>query len=117
MGRTTAAVLVFALVLLVSWLGGRRKWAFRAMLSLLIVGFLGVVGFLGYGLWSERTAERQRLRLHECAIAKIATAKCVSSQARRSSSGVEAVREEGRAWHVGEIRKTDCGLLSRIYAL
>lgn len=75
-----AVVFVVAMVLLVSWLGSGRKWAFRTMLSLLVLGLLGACGVFGYVLWTEKSAERQRQRIHECAIDKIARARCVSQE-------------------------------------
>src|SRR5579864_2833089 len=73
---TSVALTLIALALLVSWLGGGRKWAFRTMLSLLVLAFLTGCGVFGYVLWTEKSAERQRQRIHQCAVAKIATARC-----------------------------------------
>lgn len=77
MGWALALVIgVVALALLVSWLGGGRKWAFRTMLSLLVLSLLtgAVVG--GYAYWTEKSAEGRRQKIHECAIDKIARARC-----------------------------------------
>jgi len=82
---TSVILTVIALVLLVSWLGGGRKWAFRTMLSLLVLGLLGACGVFGYVLWTEKSAERQRQRIHECAVAKIATARCEQPPSTQSS--------------------------------
>jgi hypothetical protein len=76
-----AVVFMLAVVMLVSWLGGGRKWAFRTMLGLLVLGLLGAGGVFGYVLWTEKTAEHQRQRIHECAVAKIATAQCETAPA------------------------------------
>jgi len=78
MGWTVGAVLIVAVVLLVSWLGGGKKWAFRSLLSLLLLAVVIACGFVSYIAWSERVAEGQRQRIHECAVAKIATATCDS---------------------------------------
>src|SRR5260370_5910001 len=76
MGTSVTIAAIVALALLVSWLGGGRKWAFRTMLSLLILALLGGSGILLYAYWSDTSAERRAQKLHECAIAKIATARC-----------------------------------------
>jgi len=76
MGTSVTIAVIVALALLVSWLGGGRKWAFRTMLSLLILAFLTACGVFGYVYWTEKTAERRAQKLHECAVAKIATARC-----------------------------------------
>jgi hypothetical protein len=75
-----ASVLIFlTMVALVAWLGGGRKWVFRAFLSLLVVAVVGVVGVVLYYLWDEHSAKVRIRRLHECAIAKVADPKCVSA--------------------------------------
>jgi hypothetical protein len=78
---------VVALILLVSWLGGGRKWAFRTMLSLLVLGFLTGAAVVGYAYWTEKSAEARRLKIHQCAIDKIAKAKCVHFPTVAPSAG------------------------------
>jgi|SRR5579862_117053 len=76
MGTSLAIAVIIALALLLSWLGGGRKWDFRTMLSLLILVLLGGSGIFLFAYWTSKSTERQSQRLHECAIAKIATARC-----------------------------------------
>ena len=70
-GLTVLAVLGF-----VGWLGGGRKWAFRTLLSALVLVGVGVVGIFFYGYMTDRVAERRARKIHECAIAKVAKAQC-----------------------------------------
>jgi hypothetical protein len=79
--ETSVTLTVIALALLVSWLGGGRKWAFRTMLSLLVVALLGGSGMFAYAYWMQKSGERRARKLHECAVAKIATARCEQPQA------------------------------------
>jgi hypothetical protein len=76
MGTSLTIAIIVVLALLVSWLGGGRKWAFRTMLSLLILALLGGSGIVLYAYWTGKSAERRTQKLHECAVAKIATARC-----------------------------------------
>jgi hypothetical protein len=69
MGMSVTLTVIVALALLVSWLGGGRKWAFRTMLSLLILALLGGSGVVLYAYWTGKSAERRAERLHECTIA------------------------------------------------
>jgi hypothetical protein len=83
--ETSVTLTVIALALLVSWLGGGRKWAFRTMLSLLVLGVLVGCGVLLYGYWASKSAERRAQKLHECVVAKIATARCEQPPSTESS--------------------------------
>jgi hypothetical protein len=77
----TIAIIV-ALALLVSWLGGGRKWAFRTMVSLLLLALLWGSAALLYAYWTGKSADRRAQKLHECAVAKIATARCEQPAAK-----------------------------------
>src|SRR6266851_7322802 len=70
------AVLVLTLLGFVAWLGGGRKWAFRTMLAVLALTFLGVVGTFLYVFGTETVAEHRAQKIHQCAIAKVANARC-----------------------------------------
>jgi hypothetical protein len=73
-----AAVIVFlAFVAIVAWLGGGRKWAFRVLLSVLILFVVSAVGVVLYYLWDEHSAKVRNQKLHECAVAKVASRKCI----------------------------------------
>jgi hypothetical protein len=63
----------------IGWLGGGRKWAFRTMLSALILARLGFAGILLYGYGADRVAEHRTQKIHDCAIAKVAKAECVAA--------------------------------------
>jgi|HubBroStandDraft_6_1064221.scaffolds.fasta_scaffold02799_4 hypothetical protein len=81
-----ASVLIFlAVVTIVAWLGGGRKWAFRAMLSLVVLFVVGVVGVVLYYTWDEHTTNVRIKRLHACAVAKVAAPKCVPAQGAASA--------------------------------
>jgi hypothetical protein len=71
-----AALVVLALLGFVAWLGGGRRWAFRTMVSALILAAVGVAGFLLYAYGMEKIAEHRAQKLHECAVAKVADPKC-----------------------------------------
>jgi len=74
---TLASVLIFLTVLAIAaWLGGGRKWAFRALLSVLVLCVVGVVGVVLYYIWDEHSARVRNRRLHECAVARVAAPKC-----------------------------------------
>jgi hypothetical protein len=83
--ETSVTLTVIALALLVSWLGGGRKWAFRTMLALLVLAFIIGCGVFGYVYWTEKSAQRQSQKIHECAVAKIATARCEQPPSAESS--------------------------------
>jgi hypothetical protein len=76
MGIPETIFVIAILALLASWLGGGRKWAFRTMLSMLILALLVGCGVLLYAYWTGKSAERRAQKLHECAIAKVADANC-----------------------------------------
>lgn len=78
-GLVTLAVLGF-----VGWLGGGRKWAFRTMMAAAILIGLGIAGVLLYSYNTDRVAEHRLQKLHSCAIAKVATAKCTAGTPRGS---------------------------------
>jgi hypothetical protein len=71
---------VLALLGFVGWLGGGRKWAFRTLLSAVVLVGVGVVGTFFYGYVTDRAAERRARTIHDCAIAKIAKAQCQPSK-------------------------------------
>jgi hypothetical protein len=80
MERTTLAGLaILAMLGFIGWLGGGRKWAFRTMLSALILAGLGFAGILLYGYGADRVAEHRTQKIHDCAIAKVAKAECVEA--------------------------------------
>jgi hypothetical protein len=79
---TEAGLAILAAVGFMGWLGGGRKWAFRSMLSVFILAGLGLAGMLLYGAWTDRVAERRASKIHDCAVAKIAQAKCLPGQRR-----------------------------------
>jgi hypothetical protein len=70
------AVLIFAVLGFIGWLGGGRKWAFRTLLSALILTAVGAGGILMYIYWTDKAAENRSQKLHECAVAKVADPKC-----------------------------------------
>ncbi len=77
MDKTTlAALLVLAALGFVAWLGGGRKWAFRTLLSALVLVGVGAAGIVLYGYWTDKSAEHRAQKVHECAIAKVADPKC-----------------------------------------
>jgi hypothetical protein len=51
-----------------------RKW--KAILSASIIAGLGFAGILLYGYGTNKIAERRIQKIHNCAVAKVATAKC-----------------------------------------
>ena len=61
---------------IVAWLGGGRKWAFRTLLSALVLLVVGAVGVFLYAYGTEKAAEHRAQKLHECAVAKVADPKC-----------------------------------------
>jgi hypothetical protein len=89
MGISVTLAFIIALTLLVSWLGGGRKWAFRTVLSLLILALLVGCGVLLYVYWTAKSAERRAQKVHECAIDKIARARCVPGDTTKTTAGVE----------------------------
>jgi hypothetical protein len=85
MDRTIeVCLLVLAALGFVGWLGGGRKWAFRTIMTAAGLLGLGVVGVLVYAYTTDRIAgnrAKHRLqKIHSCAIAKVATAKCEPSE-------------------------------------
>jgi len=77
MDRMPEAVLVILAVLgFVAWLGGGRKWAFRTLLSALVLAAIGAAGILLYAYGTEKAAEHRAQKLHGCAVAKVADPKC-----------------------------------------
>jgi hypothetical protein len=77
MYNTTLAVLLVLVVLgFIAWLGGGRKWAFRTLLSALVLLVVGALGILLYSYWTDKSAEHRAQKLHECAVAKVADPKC-----------------------------------------
>jgi hypothetical protein len=74
------ALAVLAGLGFVGWLGGGRKWAFRALLSALTLLAVGAIGIFLYGYMTDKAAERRTLKIHECAIAKVAKAQCAPEQ-------------------------------------
>jgi len=71
-----ASVVILAVAGFVGWLGGGRKWAFRAMTAAAVLLALGAVGVLLYGYHTDKVAEHRLRKIHSCAITKVATAKC-----------------------------------------
>jgi hypothetical protein len=71
-----AGFVVIALLGFVGWLGGGRKWAFRTMVSALILAAVVVAGILLYAYGTDKVAEHRARKLHECAVAKVADPKC-----------------------------------------
>jgi hypothetical protein len=78
MDGTEIGLVALAVLGFVAWLGGGRKWAFRMLLSALVLACIGAAGILLYGYGSDKVAERRARTIHECAIAKVARAQCVS---------------------------------------
>jgi len=70
------SIVVLAVLGFVAWLGGGRKWAFRTLLSVLILASLATAATLLYTLWSGKSTERHMQKIHECAVAKVADPKC-----------------------------------------
>ncbi len=75
-----SALLFLAVVAIVAWLGGGKKWPFRALPSVLILFAVGVVCVVLYYIWDEHAARVRNRRLHECAVAKVAAPKCFPAQ-------------------------------------
>jgi len=67
---------VLAVLGFVGWLGGGRKWAFRTLLSAVVLIGVGLAGILLYGYVTDRVAEHRAQQVHACAIAKVAKAQC-----------------------------------------
>jgi hypothetical protein len=69
------AIVILVVAGVIGWLGGGRRWAFRASLSVVVVGAVGVGAFLVYGQivhsLNEKNEVSRRRRIHECAIAKV----------------------------------------------
>jgi hypothetical protein len=79
-GRMEAAVvagLVLTVLGVLGWLGGGRKWAFRTVLSALVLAGVVVAGIFLYAYGTDKVAEHRRKKIHECAVAKVANPKCV----------------------------------------
>jgi hypothetical protein len=77
MDRMLESGLVLLAVLgFVGWLGGGRKWAFRTMLSVLMLMAVGAAGIFLYGYVTDRSAERRTQKIHDCAVAKVADPHC-----------------------------------------
>jgi hypothetical protein len=78
MDKTVLQAIILALALLgfVGWLGGGRKWAFRMLLSVLLLAVLVAAGIFLYIYWTDKSAEHRAQKIHECAIAKVAHPKC-----------------------------------------
>lgn len=70
------ALLILALMGFVGWLGGGRKWAFRTLLSALILAAIASTGTLLYMYGTDELAERRAKKIHECGLAKVADPKC-----------------------------------------
>jgi hypothetical protein len=71
-----AAIVALAVLGFIGWLGGGRKWAFRTLVSAVVLAAVGVVGVALYGYWTDKVAEHRAQNLHECAVAKVANPKC-----------------------------------------
>jgi hypothetical protein len=67
---------VLAVLGFVGWLGGGRKWAFRTLLSALLLVVLGAAGIFLYGFVTDKVAEHRAQQIHACAVAKIANPHC-----------------------------------------
>src|SRR5580698_3235370 len=78
MNGTETGLVALAVLVFVAWLGGGRKWAFRTLLSALVLACIGAAGILLYGYGSDKIAERRARKIHDCAVAKVAKAQCVS---------------------------------------
>jgi hypothetical protein len=50
-----------------------RKWK-----ALLLVAILAGAGILLYSYWTDRVAERRTQKIHDCAVAKVATSNCTT---------------------------------------
>lgn len=71
-----AVLAALALLGFIGWLGGGRKWAFRTLLSVVVLVGIGAVGTLLYFYWTDKAVEHRAQKIHECAVAKIADPKC-----------------------------------------
>ena len=69
-------LVVLAVLGFVGWLGGGRKWAFRTLLSALVLIAIGVAGMFLYGYSTDKIAEHRAHKIHACAIAKVADPHC-----------------------------------------
>jgi hypothetical protein len=67
---------ILAVLGFVGWLGGGRKWAFRTLLSAVVLIGVGLAGILLYGYVTDKVAEHRAQQIHACAIAKIANPHC-----------------------------------------
>jgi hypothetical protein len=80
MDKTTEiGLIVLAVLGIVAWIGGGRKWAFRALLAALVLLGIGAAGLLLYSYWADRDAARRAQKVHECAVAKVANPKCTEA--------------------------------------
>jgi hypothetical protein len=77
MEAAIVAGLVLAVLGVLGWLGGGRKWAFRTILSALILAGVVVAGIFLYSYGTDKVAEHRKTKIHECAVAKVANPKCV----------------------------------------
>jgi hypothetical protein len=68
---------VLAVLGFVGWLGGGRKWAFRTLLSALVLVGLGAVGIFLYGYVTDKVAEHRAQQIHACAVALVVKSDCV----------------------------------------
>lgn len=74
---TEISLAILATLGFIGWLGGGRKWAFRSMLSAVVLAGLGFAGILLYSYGTERATEHRTQTIRDCAIAKVARAACV----------------------------------------
>jgi hypothetical protein len=74
------SLVVLAVLGFVGWLGGGRKWAFRTLLSALVLVGIGAAGIFLYAYVTDKVAEHRTQRIHDCAVAKVATGRCVPGQ-------------------------------------
>jgi hypothetical protein len=94
-------LLIWAALGFIGWLGGGRKWAFRTMLGSALLAALGIGGVFLYSYATDRGVEHRTQRVNDCAIAKVATAKCTAGTPTQYSDlpkGAVVISRSGKPW-------------------
>lgn len=100
MDRMLEVSVVVAALGFIGWLGGGRKWAFRTMLGAVVLATLGFAGVLLFSYATDRLTEHHTQKIHDCAIAKVATAKCSSTTPKDADlqKGTVVTTKSNKPW-------------------